>query len=262
MKKRQLKTMKPKVFFVIGPAGSGKSSVSKFIARRNGTAYIDKDTATTGFTELLLELHGFDKNERDNNQYYQDVIMPLEYQTILKLCGDNLVLGNSVVLDAPFGKYFANADFLLEAQEEHSWPDADKVVVHVQVDGEAMRQRLINRGLDRDAWKLENWDRFWAKSHAAECAWKSAHHIVFNNDNECIDTTEFDLAIEQIDALSAVMTAAGASSGFGAVAHPFAATDRRPAAQESLAPASPAELQPQVAARGLSSSDKWMPDLG
>lgn len=222
--------MKPKVFFVVGPAGSGKSSVSKFIARRNGTAYIDKDTATTGFTELLLELRGFDKNERDNNEYYQSVIMPLEYETILRLCGDNLALGQSVVLDAPFGKYFSNADFLVEAQAKHDWADADKIVVHVQVDGESMRQRLINRGLHRDAWKLDNWDQFWAKSQAVECAWKTAHHIAFNNNNEGIDTTEFDLAIAQIDALSTVMTAAGADSGFGAVAVPLASGGKRPAA--------------------------------
>ncbi|WP_323504868.1 ATP-binding protein, partial [Cryobacterium sp. RTC2.1] len=200
LKKRQLQTMKPKVFFVVGPAGSGKSSVSKFIARQNHAAYIDKDTATTGFTELLLELRGFDKNERDNNEYYQTVIMPLEYETILKLCRDNLALGNSVVLDAPFGKYFSNEDFLTEVHARYYWPEAEKIVVHVHVDGEEMRQRLINRGYHRDEWKLHNWDAFWAKAQSVDCAWKSAHHVAFNNNGDGIDTTEFDRVIEGIDA--------------------------------------------------------------
>ena len=59
--------MKPRAFFVIGPAGSGKSTVSKKIAQHYRAAYLDKDSMVTAFTELLLQANGFDKDERDNN---------------------------------------------------------------------------------------------------------------------------------------------------------------------------------------------------
>ncbi len=90
------------LFFVIGPAGSGKSTVSTLIARHLRAAYLDKDSVATLFTEALLTAHGSDPHERDNNEYYQHVVMDLEYQTLLRLAGDNLRVGTPVVLDAPF----------------------------------------------------------------------------------------------------------------------------------------------------------------
>jgi hypothetical protein len=104
----------PRAFFVIGPAGSGKTSVARLLARQSGAAYIDKDTTCNRFTEALLEIAGTDKDERDNNPYYQSVVMDLGYQTILDIARDNLAVGRSVVLDAPFGRYFPNPDFLIK----------------------------------------------------------------------------------------------------------------------------------------------------
>lgn len=195
MQNRQLKTTMPKVFFVIGPAGSGKSSVSKRIAEHYGAVYIDKDTATKRFTELLLTLNGSDPNERDNNEFYQQAILPLEYASILDLSRDNLSIGRSVVLDAPFGKFFADPDYLINAQREHNWPEAELIVVHVRTDGEAVRERLVARGYERDEWKLNNWEQFWAASQANACQWKAARHVVLDNSGDAIDVELLDRAI-------------------------------------------------------------------
>lgn len=185
----------PKVFFVIGPAGSGKSSVSRLIAQRFGAAYIDKDTATIRFTELLLKLNNSDPNERDNNEFYQRTIMPLEYASILDLTRDNLLAGNSVVLDAPFGKFFPDDDYLSKVRVEHQWPEAELVVVHVRLAGEALRKRLIARGYPRDEWKLANWETFWAGAQANSCHWKEARHVDFDNSAAAADITDFATAL-------------------------------------------------------------------
>ncbi|MEY9777156.1 AAA family ATPase [Arthrobacter sp. MW3 TE3886] len=185
-------TTTPKVFFVIGPAGSGKSSVSRLIAARFGAAYIDKDTATIRFTELLLKLNNSDPNERDNNEFYQTTIMPLEYASILDLTRDNLMAGNSVVLDAPFGKFFSDSEYLTKIRAHHQWPDAELVVVHVKLAGEALRQRLITRGYPRDEWKLSNWETFWAGAQANSCHWHGAMHIDFDNSAAPADMTAFE----------------------------------------------------------------------
>jgi predicted kinase len=190
-----LNTTIPKVFFVIGPAGSGKSSVSRLIAQRFGAAYIDKDTATIRFTELLLKLNNSDPNERDNNEFYQSTIMPLEYASILDLTRDNLQAGNSVVLDAPFGKYFSDPDYLLGVRSRHQWPDAELIVVHVRLSGDALRQRLIDRGYPRDEWKLANWERFWSGAQANSCQWSGARHVEFDNSAAAADITAFAATI-------------------------------------------------------------------
>jgi predicted kinase len=186
-----LNTTIPKVFFVIGPAGSGKSSVSRLIARRFGAAYIDKDTATVRFTELLLKLNNSDPNERDNNEFYQTTILPLEYESILDLTRDNLTAGNSVVLDAPFGKFFPDDDYLSKVRVRHQWPDAELIVVHVRLAGDALRQRLIDRGYPRDEWKLANWETFWSGAQANSCHWNAARHVDFDNSAEAADIDAF-----------------------------------------------------------------------
>ena len=188
--------MSPKLYFVIGPAGSGKSTVSTQIARHSHAAYLDKDSVATFFTEALLELAGTDKHERDNNEYYQRAVMDLEYRTLLRLAGDNLRLGSSVVLDAPFVRYFPQADFLERAAVEHSWPtDVEIVVVHVTVDGSRVKDRVVDRGYERDAWKIAHWDEFWASAQAAECAWRGAHHVLFDNSADGETSARLDEAL-------------------------------------------------------------------
>ncbi|SKB02487.1 Predicted kinase [Agreia bicolorata] len=188
--------MTVRLYFVIGPAGSGKSTVSTRIARRIHAAYLDKDSAATLFTETLIEAAGGDKNERDNNEYYQRVVMDLEYRTLLRLAGDNLRLGNSVVLDAPFVRYFPQADFLERAAGENAWPDdVEIVVVHVTVDGVRVKDRVVDRGYERDAWKLANWDEFWATAQAADCSWRGAHHVLFDNSADGADSESLDAIV-------------------------------------------------------------------
>lgn len=175
----------PKVLFIVGPAGCGKSTSSRLIAQRLGAAYIDKDTVATGFTEALLTLAGTDPQERDNNAYYQAHVMDLEYETILRIATDNLALGRDVVLDAPFGRYLGRVNYLREAAQRYGWSDhVQPVVVHVAVNGEAVRTRLIERGLERDAWKLAHWDEFWAKASNTDCAWEGAEHVGLDNTAE------------------------------------------------------------------------------
>lgn len=185
--------MTPKLYFVIGPAGSGKSTISAQIARRTHAAYLDKDSVATFFTEALLELAGTDKNERDNNEFYQREVMDLEYRTLLRLAGDNLRLGSSVVLDAPFVRYFPRADFLEQAALEHDWPsDVRIVIIHVTVDGSRVKERVEGRGYDRDAWKIAHWDEFWATAQAADCVWRGAHHMLFDNSADEAHTERLD----------------------------------------------------------------------
>jgi predicted kinase len=40
--------------------------------------------------------------ERESNSFYREMVMPAEYEAIFAVAGDNLRLGLSVVIDAPF----------------------------------------------------------------------------------------------------------------------------------------------------------------
>ncbi|XUL91896.1 AAA family ATPase [Streptomyces galilaeus] len=194
-------TLAPRVYFVIGPAGSGKTGVARLIAELGGAAYIDKDTACTRLTEALLELAGTDPSERDLNPYYQSVVMDLEYATILDLAADNLRAGRPVVLDAPFGRYFPRPDHLAEVTYRHDWPaDVELVVVQVQVDSDTARERVRARGCARDRSKLADWDTFWKAAEANECRWTDGRRLVFDNRADGITADEVARALAGLTA--------------------------------------------------------------
>ncbi|QGF22652.1 AAA family ATPase [Raineyella fluvialis] len=188
----------PTLLFVVGPAGSGKSTCAKSIARRLRAAYVDKDTVATGFTEALLVQAGTDPHERDNNAYYQDHVMDLEYETILRIATDNLLLGMSVVLDAPFGRYLGDDHYVIGAAERLGWPeDVRLVVAHVRVDGEVIRQRLVGRGLERDAWKVGHWGEFWSTAGDVVCTWRGAEHLSVDNNGDEPDLDRFEAELHR-----------------------------------------------------------------
>lgn len=172
--------------FVTGPAGSGKSSVARLLATHFAAAYLDKDTVCTHLTEALLAAAGTDPDERDQNAYYQSVVMDLEYRTMLDLARDNLEVGRPVVLDAPFGRYLGDPRFVTETVAR--WPaGVAVVVVQVRVDGETARRRVEARGLARDRSKLADWESFWEKASAVQCRWEGARRLVYDNATDGVD---------------------------------------------------------------------------
>jgi len=182
----------PLLVIVLGPAGSGKSSVSRHLARRIGGAHLDKDTITGGLTEEILRLAGHDPHDRDNNPYYVERVMPLEYAALMSVAGDCLRAGTSAVLDAPFGAFLDDPQFLERQAHDHDWPRAHRVVVRVVTDADTIRRRIAHRGLSRDAWKLAHWDEFWARASAREVCWSDVVSVDVDSSADPPDLTFLD----------------------------------------------------------------------
>jgi predicted kinase len=173
---------RPRVFVILGPAGSGKSTVAKLVARRYSAVYLDKDRVSGPFVRLLLELNGEDPHARESNDFYMQHVMTTEYETVLDVCADNLHVGASVVIDAPFAAYTGDPDFLTESARRAGWPDAEVIVVHVCTPEHVVRERLIARRSARDAWKLDHWQEFWSRFGTTESAWTGVRHVDVVND--------------------------------------------------------------------------------
>jgi predicted kinase len=174
------------VIFVIGIAGAGKSTIARHLAAGLRGVYLDKDTVAGAFTGQILEMAGHDRGDRDSD-FYCNVVMPLEYETLLSIGEDNMRLGLPVIFDAPFGAYFSDREFIRRRARDKSWPTGRRIVLRVQVDKERNRQQLSQRTSPRDAWKLEHWDEFWASAQR-ECLWEDIEHITLDN------TAESDVA--------------------------------------------------------------------
>lgn len=169
--------------FVIGSAGSGKSTVARALAAALRAAYLDKDDVANRFTGALLEAGGEDAGARDGSTLYVESVRPLEYATLLDLASANLRVGLPVVLDAPFGAYFAEQDFISRISQEHDWPSmVHPTVVHVSASAAATRRRLIGRGLERDRWKLDHWESFWSSIGSSRPTWRDVPVVDVTND--------------------------------------------------------------------------------
>jgi predicted kinase len=172
----------PVLRIVIGTAGSGKSTVAQRLAHEYGAAYLDKDAMSSRFVEAALAAAGYDPGDRESNAFYLERILPLEYDSLLDVAGGNLRLGRSVVIDAPFGAYLSDPDFITEAAQRFGWPPAVVEVVQVRVSPGLLQQRLRERGLERDHWKLAHWDEYWATHGGQRCEWKGVQLVELRND--------------------------------------------------------------------------------
>lgn len=189
--------MTPKVIFLVGPAGSGKSTVGKLIASHFQFSYLDKDVVCNKFTGKLLETQGISPNARDGCEFYQKQIMPLEYETLLEIAADNVRSGISVILDAPFVGYFTDEDYINKLSKKYNFENYVPLVLRVTVSSETLFNRIKERSLKRDEWKLENWDVFIDSLKSKKCLWRNVKIKEFDNSNEEINTNKLFNIIEE-----------------------------------------------------------------
>ncbi|GAA2719310.1 AAA family ATPase [Cellulomonas aerilata] len=166
---------------VVGSAGSGKSTVAREIARRCTAVYLDKDRLAGPLVEVALSAGGHAPQEREDSAFYREAVMPAEYASLLSVAADNVRLGLSVVIDAPFAGYLNQPHFLETATEAAAWPDVDTVVLRVVTSEEETRRRLRARGLVRDRAKLAMWDTFWSTWGRSTIDWVGVSVMELDN---------------------------------------------------------------------------------
>jgi predicted kinase len=183
--------LEPIVIFLIGAAGSGKSTIGKLIASEYNFCYLDKDIVCNKFTGLLLESKGYSSHEREDCAFYSEVVMDIEYQTLLDIANDNLKLGRSVVLDAPFFSYFSKSNYINEISKKYDWYNVKPLVLQVTIDFSVLKERLQARALDRDAWKFANWDAFVQSIQEKQCLWEDIEIKQIDNSPIKVDMQRF-----------------------------------------------------------------------
>ena len=172
----------PFALAVVGAAGSGKSTIALESARRTAATYLDKDSLAGPLVEAVMAAQGHSSEERESNAFYRERLMPAEYEAIFAVARDNLQLGRSIVIDAPFAAYLHQPEFYTDATRAAQGPPAKRSVLHVFASEAETRRRLETRGLSRDRVKLDNWDEFWPTWGHLDIAWADVRILRVNND--------------------------------------------------------------------------------
>lgn len=150
---------KPTLTIVAGYAGSGKTELSKAMARLTRWTLLDKDTLTRPLVEALAANLCGDPDDRQSEQYF-GLIRPLEYQALMHTAHEILEMGSSVIVTAPFIRELFNAEYCEDLLFQIEVEEKLIKVVWVFADEGSMKQRLVRRGAGRDRWKLANWDEY------------------------------------------------------------------------------------------------------
>ena len=149
---------RPAALLIAGPPASGKTMVGASLARTLGAALIDLDVATE---PLLSVIRSLVQVEDIDDPRLAALTRADRYETIARLAEDNLDVGNSVVLVAPFTE---------ERRSLHAWEElldrlhraaggaATMIWLHLSRD--ELLQRMRARSADRDEPKLSSEQQF------------------------------------------------------------------------------------------------------
>lgn len=138
----------PRLILVMGVAGSGKSELAKAILEQVWSVYLDNNFLADAFSP-----------ESRTDERYLAVREKL-YAALYRITKANLLIGNSVLLDAPHIRQVQEPEWCLWIQEFAKDAGAWMRAIRCHCREELLWQRLETRGEKRDRWKLEHWRTF------------------------------------------------------------------------------------------------------
>ncbi|MEU4378855.1 MULTISPECIES: GntR family transcriptional regulator [Actinomycetes] len=152
----------PRVIFVGGYPGSGKTELGRILARETGWPMLDKDTLTRPVVEAMLEAVGHSPHDRESETYLTKV-RPREYEALRAATDENVECGNSAIVTAPFIREFNDAAWIGRTRAAYAAMNALTTFVWVYCDVETMNVYIRRRGAARDAAKLADWPAYLTK---------------------------------------------------------------------------------------------------
>lgn len=146
----------PKLILISGPSGAGKSTLTREILKKVPAVWLDKDRIDEPFSP------------NDRGDHYTSEIEPKVLSALLNLADLNLSVGNSCVLDLPWTHILIQSPHWVAKIESLAKNNSAELrVIELSLPSEVLRNRLIDRGLERDQGKLtqEGWPKFLKKDH-------------------------------------------------------------------------------------------------
>jgi predicted kinase len=139
------------LILVMGVAGSGKSELAQAILEQVSAVYLDNNFLADAFSP----------GSRSDESYL--AIRDNLYAALYRITGENLRIGNSVLLDAPHIRQAQDPEWCRWIQDLAAEAGASLRAIRCYCREDVLRQRLEARGEERDRWKLENWHAFLAE---------------------------------------------------------------------------------------------------
>jgi predicted kinase len=154
----------PRLILFAGHAGTGKSTLAKralpLIIEKTGEDFffLDKDTVYGAFSAHVMSLTTQNPNDRDS-PYYLENLRDWEYQGLIDIARENLLLGVNVILVGPFSKEIQSGR-MFNANELGIPPQTSIQIAWIDLEEMEAKKRMEKRADPRDEWKLTHWDQY------------------------------------------------------------------------------------------------------
>ena len=187
----------PRLILFAGHAGTGKSTLAKkalpLLIEKTGEDFffLDKDTAYGAFSAHVMQLTTQNPNDRDS-PFYLENLRDWEYQGLIEVAKENLLIGVNVILVGPFSKEIQSGRMF--NPEELGIPLQTNIsIAWIDLEANEAKARMQKRADPRDEWKLAHWDQY-AKRRMNP----PNHPAIQRFDNLQFNETSFEKLIEDL----------------------------------------------------------------
>ncbi|MBQ8135502.1 MAG: AAA family ATPase [Clostridia bacterium] len=147
-----------RLIFVTSPPACGKTKLSKKLATEiKHIVYLDKDTLIP-LSKQIFAVAGQPYNR--SSDFFEKEIRDYEYDVVMDLAFEAIKYEDLVMVNAPFTREIRDDEYIASLRAKLKEYGAKLTVVWIVTDPEVCHQRMIDRGSDRDTWKLEHWDEY------------------------------------------------------------------------------------------------------
>jgi predicted kinase len=154
----------PTLILIAGGPGAGKSSLGRALAAQFATGVLlDKDVVNGTWVDRMLAKLNDGRVDRDSEIYLSE-LRPLEYSALIATALDNLALGKTVFVVAPFGPELSDSEWVRGLKHAVRDLGGRLRAIWIDIDPDTARAHMIARNEARDAWKLAHWDQFIASA--------------------------------------------------------------------------------------------------
>ena len=187
----------PRLILFAGHAGTGKSTLAKkalpLIIEKTGEDFffLDKDTVYGAFSAHVMDLTTQNPNDRDS-PFYLENLRDWEYQGLIDIARENLLLGVNVILIGPFSKEIQSGK-MFDALKLGIPPQTSIQIAWIDLEELEAKKRMEKRADPRDESKLAHWEQY-AKRRAEPPTHSALHRF----DNLAFDGAAFEKMIDDL----------------------------------------------------------------